>query len=185
MRIRQQRQQGDTGIGGNIPRERTSVEAALRGVEIFAGLHSRQIGRLVRLATRQQFDTGAPILRAGDRGVALYVIVSGRVRITHRSEETGTEWLLREMGPGEAFGEIALIDGGPRAADVTAVEPTECLLITRWEFEGELRADPAIARALLPVLCAKIRRLQEQLTRYELEALSPTPADRSAAVHDS
>jgi CRP/FNR family transcriptional regulator, cyclic AMP receptor protein len=146
------------------------IEAALRGVEIFARLNRRQLARLAKLATRREFPAGAPILRAGDSGVALYVVVSGRVRITLRSGETGMEWLLREMGPGEAFGEIALIDGGPRAADVTAAEPTECVLISRWDFSGEIRNDPDIARALLPVLCAKIRRLQDQLTRYEVEA---------------
>jgi CRP/FNR family cyclic AMP-dependent transcriptional regulator len=149
-----------------------NTEAAFRGVEIFSRLNNRQLGRLARLATRRHFPPGERILRAGDSGVALYVIVSGRVQVTHRSAETGTEWLLGEMGPGEAFGEIALIDGGPRSADVTAVEPTECILITRWDFSGEIRDDADIARALLPALCAKIRRLHEQLTTYEMEAIS-------------
>jgi CRP/FNR family cyclic AMP-dependent transcriptional regulator len=148
------------------------TEAALRGVEIFARLNNRQIARLARLATRRQFAAGTQILRAGDSGVALYVIVSGRVRITHHAEETGTDWLLREMGAGESFGEISLIDGGPRAADVTAVEDTECVLLSRWDFSGEIRDDPDIARALLPVLCQKIRLLQDQLARYETETTS-------------
>jgi CRP-like cAMP-binding protein len=92
------------------------------------------------------------------------------VRITHPSEDAGAEHLLGEMGPGDAFGEMALIDEGPRSANVTTVEPTECLLLTRWDFGGEMSRDPAIARALLPVLCARIRGLQERLLRYEAEA---------------
>src|SRR4051794_29105887 len=139
-----------------------TTEAALRGVEIFARLNNRQIARLSRLATRRQFAAGTQILRAGDGGVALYVIVSGRVRITQSAEETGAEVLLREMGPGESFGEIALIDGGPRSADVTAHEATECVLLSRWDFSGEIREDPDIARALLPALCQKIRWLIDQ-----------------------
>ena len=122
------------------------IEALLRAVEIFSRLNNRQIARLARLATRRQFPAATPILRRGDTGVALYVIMSGRARVTLRSEETGTEWRLRELGPGETFGEIALIDGGPRSADVTAVEPTECLLITRWDFSGEMRHDPHVRR---------------------------------------
>jgi CRP/FNR family cyclic AMP-dependent transcriptional regulator len=142
-----------------------TTEAALRGVEIFGRLSNRQIGRLSRLATRRQFAAGTPILRSGEGGVALYVVVSGRVRITQCAEETGAEMLLREMGPGESFGEIALIDGGPRSADVTAVEDTECVMLSRWDFGGEMRDDPDIARALLPVLCQKIRLLIDQLAQ--------------------
>ena len=152
-----------------------TTEAALKGVEIFARLNNRQIGRLARLSSRRQFAAGTQILRAGDGGVALYVIVSGRVRITHDADETGAELLLREMGPGEAFGEIALIDGGPRSADVTAVEETECVLLSRWDFSGEMRDDPDIARALLPVLCQKIRQLVDQLAQHESRTTAAKP----------
>jgi CRP-like cAMP-binding protein len=71
------------------------------------------------------------------------------------------------MGPGEAFGEMSLIDDAPRSANVTALEPTECVVLTRWDFNGELRRDPAIAEALLPVLCARVRELYQRLLAYE------------------
>jgi CRP-like cAMP-binding protein len=101
----------------------------------------------------------------------LYVILSGRVAVAVPSEDGGAETPLREFVPGEVFGEIALIDGGPRSANVTAVEDTRCLLLTRWDFAGEMRHDPGIARALLPVLCAYIRVLQERLFQYEGDRL--------------
>jgi CRP/FNR family cyclic AMP-dependent transcriptional regulator len=144
------------------------TEDALRGVELFASLNPRQIARLTRLAHTREFALGTRILRRGDPATALYIVLRGQVSVTHPSGEMGSEWALGQIGPGEAFGEMALIDGGPRSADITAAQPTECLMLSRLDFAEELRRDPNLARALLPVLCAKIRRLQEQLSRYEL-----------------
>jgi CRP-like cAMP-binding protein len=62
---------------------------------------------------------------------------------------------------------MALIDDAPRSANVTAVEPTECLVLTRWDFNGEMKRDPEIAQALLPVLTARIRELHTRLRAYE------------------
>ena len=150
-----------------------NLEALLRGVGMFAGLNGRQIARLARLATSQEFPAGTRIVRRGETGVALYLIAEGRVVITLPSEGAAKsadgEQILGEMGPGEVFGEIALIDEGPRSADVTTVEETRCVLLTRWDFEEAMRRDPQIARALLPILCARIRSLQERLIRYEAE----------------
>jgi CRP/FNR family transcriptional regulator len=145
-----------------------NIEAILQAVSIFQRMSRRQIARLARLATQRQFSAGTRILRRGETGVAMYVIVGGRVTVTLQPEG-GSERLLGTLGPGDVFGEMALIDEGPRSADVTAIEDTECLLLTRWDFAGELHQDPDIARALLPVLCARIRRLEERLIRRELE----------------
>jgi CRP-like cAMP-binding protein len=149
-----------------------NIEAALKEVEIFARLNDRQLARLARLATRREFAAGTQILHRGDTGVALYIILRGRVAVTLQPEEGQPEHSLGEMGPGASFGEMALIDGGPRSADVKALEPTECLLLTRWDFQGELRQDADIARALLPSLCARVRRLTERLGEYEPKARS-------------
>jgi CRP/FNR family cyclic AMP-dependent transcriptional regulator len=154
---------------------RTNIATALRGVDIFKGLNDRQIAQLAKLATKRDFPAGTHILSRGDTGMALYVIESGRVAVTLPSDEGGAERRLAEFGPGNVFGEMALIDGEPRAADVTAVEPTRCVLLTRWDFAGEMSRDADIARALLPVLCARIRELHERLIQYEQE---PT-TDRS------
>jgi len=146
------------------------VEALLRAVDIFVGLKAPQIARLGKLATRRTFPAGVQILRRGDSGVALYVIASGRVAVTLESEEGGREQRLGELGPGETFGEMALLDGGPRSANVTALAPTECILLNRWDFDGEMRRDADIARALVPVLCRRIRELHGRVLRYEPEA---------------
>jgi CRP/FNR family cyclic AMP-dependent transcriptional regulator len=144
-----------------------NVEAALRGVEIFSALDGRQIARLAKRVTCRDFPAGTPILRRGEGGAAMYVILSGRVVVTMPSEEGAGVQRLGELCPGQVFGEIALLDGGPRSADVTAVEPTQCMLLSRWDFEDAMRRDAQIARAMLPVLCARIRSLQERVLRYE------------------
>jgi CRP-like cAMP-binding protein len=146
------------------------TEAILRAVPIFSRLKGRQLARLARLATHKSFAEGTLILRRGDTGVALYIVVSGRVAARLPSEDAKPDRLLGEMGPGEAFGEMALIDDSPRSADVAAVEPTECLVLTRWDFSGEMKRDPEIAQALLPVLCRRIRELNERLSAYETPA---------------
>jgi CRP/FNR family transcriptional regulator, cyclic AMP receptor protein len=143
------------------------IEELLQNIDIFSRLNSRQIARLAKIATRREFAAGTQILRRGDTGVALYLIVSGRVSVTLPSEETGAEIMLRDMGPGQAFGEMALIDEAPRSANVTAAEPTTCMVLTRWDFGGEMRHDPQIAQALLPVLCMRLRKAEERLIKYE------------------
>ena len=141
--------------------------AILRKVRIFANLNERQLARLARRAVRRQFPEGAEVIGRGETGVALYVVVSGHLTVSGRSEQTGEEHVLGELGPGEAFGEIALIDGGPRSADVRAAEPTECLMLSRWDFQAELERDPELASGLLPALCARIRQLQDRLLQHE------------------
>jgi CRP-like cAMP-binding protein len=159
----------------SISASRTDIAAALRDVDIFKRLNDRQITQLAKRATKRDFAAGTHILSRGDTGIALYIIESGRVAVSLQSEEGGAEQRLAEFGPGSAFGEMALIDGEPREADVTAVEPTRCVLLTRWDFAGEMSRDANIARALLRVMCTRIRELHERLIRYH-----PEPAtDRS------
>src|SRR5437899_1057882 len=105
-----------------------NTEAALRAVEIFSALNGRQIARLAKRANQREFPAGAPILQRGESGVALYVILSGRVAVSLPSREGAGEQRLGELGPGQVFGEIAPIDGGPRSADITAIESTQCVL---------------------------------------------------------
>jgi CRP-like cAMP-binding protein len=70
------------------------------------------------------------------------------------------------MGTGESFGDMALLDGFPRTASVHAKEDTECLVMTRWDFTAELRTNPSIALAMLPILSKRIRELNERLVGY-------------------
>jgi CRP-like cAMP-binding protein len=133
-------------------------------VPLLSRLSSRQRARLARLATTRTYPTGAVIVRQGDTSMSFYVILAGRVRVERR-EQGDARAPARELGPAGYFGEMGLIDDLPRSATVAAVEPTECALLAKWDFANELRDDPDIALALLPVLTQRIRELEARLER--------------------
>jgi len=138
------------------------IEEVFAKVALLDRLTPSQRRRLARLATTRSFREGTVIVRQGDTSMALYVLLSGRVRIEKRSEQ-GSTVEIDQVGRGGFFGEMGLIDDVPRSATVVALESTECALLARWDFQTELREDPYIALALLPVLNQRIRSLQEQL----------------------
>lgn len=140
-----------------------AVEEALGQVTLFSRLSERQRARLARFATTRDYKQGATIVRQGDTSMSLYVILSGSVRVDRESEGGGGAVQVERLGPGGAFGEMGLLDDQPRAATVVAEEPTTCALLAKWDFQNELREDPAIALALLPVLTGRIRELDSLL----------------------
>jgi len=140
-----------------------SVEEALARVPLLSRLSDGQRARLAGRVTRRTFRDGSTIVKQGDTSMSFYVLLSGRVRVEHESRGRGANVQIEELGPGAAFGEMGLIDDMPRAATVLALEPTECALLARWDFQNELRDDPDIALALLPVLNARIRDLDARL----------------------
>jgi CRP-like cAMP-binding protein len=100
--------------------------------------------------------------------MSFYVVLSGRVRVVRQSangDGAGDDGFdIVEEGPGSFFGEMGVIDDLPRAATVMALEPTECGLLAKWDFQRELSADPGIALSLISVLNARIRTLEDRLT---------------------
>ena len=144
------------------------VEDALAKVPLLRGLSGDQRTQLAKRTTRRSYPAAATIVRQGDTSMSFYVVLAGQVRI-EREDGRGGRVLLEELGPGGAFGEMGLIDDLPRAATVVAVDPVECALLARWDFQTELRADPEIALALLPVLNARIRTLNARLAAASAE----------------
>ncbi len=129
-------------------------EEELAKVWIFSQLEKSDLERMARVVVQRKYAKGDSIVNAGEQAVAFYVIVDGRVEI-RKGDRT-----FNALGPGEAFGEMALLDGYPRATTVVAVEDTECLVMTRWDFTAELRTNPTIALAMLPILSKRIRKLE-------------------------
>lgn len=144
--------------------ETRSIEQTFAAVPLFRRLGARKQARLAALATTRRYREGATIVRQGDTSMTLYVILSGRVRI-EREIERGVTIPVGELGTAGAFGEMGLLDDEPRAATVVALEPTECALLSKWDFQTELRNDPDIALAVLPVLTQRIRELNARLGR--------------------
>ena len=131
----------------------------LAGVEIFRGLAPAELARLERLGRRRRYAPGETIVKQGDSGIALFVVLAGRVQVT-RAGADGQEQVLRTVGPGGAFGEMALLSNHPRSATCSATEDeaVECLALHRLDFIDELRRYPEIAIRLLETLS---RRLED------------------------
>jgi CRP/FNR family cyclic AMP-dependent transcriptional regulator len=141
----------------------TDVEPTLAAIPMFRHLGARQRARLAQHFCRRAYPAGAVIVRQGDTSMSFYVVLSGKVRVVRQSSGDGGVDIVEE-GPGSFFGEMGVIDDLPRAATVVALEPTECALLAKWDFQRELSADPGIALSLISVLNARIRTLEDRFT---------------------
>jgi CRP-like cAMP-binding protein len=139
---------------------------------LFRGLGRATVERIAALATRRLYQEGAVVFMRGDAGDCLCGVVSGRVRIS-ASRPGGKEVFLNIMGPGEAFGEIGLLDGQPRTATATALAATELIIIRRDRFAELLVSEPQLAMHLIQLLCARVRWTAQQM---EDSALLGVPA---------
>jgi CRP/FNR family cyclic AMP-dependent transcriptional regulator len=135
----------------------TVSTTVLKSVPMFASFSPDQLRALVAMIMRRSAPRGSAILQEGAVADALYVVVSGRVKVM-MGEEDGKETILSILGPGEFFGEMGLIDDNPRSATVMAIEPCELLAITRRDFRRCLLENPELAMAVMRVL---VRRLRE------------------------
>ncbi len=129
---------------------------------LFRDIDDRDLDALAAYARFQRYAAHEVIFRKGDPGHGLMAVVSGRVGISSLSDE-GKEVILNMIGPGEVFGEIALLDGKERTADATAMETSDLLVLDRRGFVSFLKHEPDFCVALLNVLCARIRRTSEQV----------------------
>lgn len=137
-----------------------TATAVLRRNYMFRGLPERTLERIASLAARKVFQKGAVIFSQGDTGDALYGIASGRVRIS-ASGSGGREVFLNIMEPGDTFGEIAVMDGGPRTAGATAIERTTLIVLKRVDFLALLEREPQLGIHLLKLLCERLRWTSE------------------------
>lgn len=130
---------------------------ALARVDLFAELPASELAALAACLRRRRFARGEVVFLQGDPGTTLYVIESGRVKIVRTSPE-GKEAQLNLLGPGDFFGDLALLDGEPRSADAVTVEPSQLLLLQRDDFLRFLEGHPSVAQKLLAVLSRRLRR---------------------------
>jgi CRP/FNR family transcriptional regulator/CRP/FNR family cyclic AMP-dependent transcriptional regulator len=133
-----------------------SRKDVLRKVSLLAGLSERELNSLAECLVRRTFARGVIIFHEGSPGRTLYIIESGKVRIFVLSE-SGREISLNLYGPGDVFGELALLDGLPRSAGAVVVERTTVLTLHRDDFLWHLTEYPGIARSIIEVLSARLR----------------------------
>ena len=123
---------------------------------LFQGLPHETIEAIAHLARRETFKKGTLIFSQGDAADALFGVASGQVRI-FAADANGHEMFLNVLGPGETFGEIALLDGLSRTASATATEQTTLVVIPRKDFLRHLENDPGLAIHLMKLLCSRLR----------------------------
>ena len=133
----------------------------LKRVSMFEDLDQKSLEAIANAAVEQSYQPGQEVVRQGDTGVGAFIIRSGKVEVVQTRD--GKETKLATLGPGEVFGEMALLDEFPRSATVRAVEPTTALGIQRWHFRGILESHPQIALALLPMLTRRVRNAEHML----------------------
>jgi CRP/FNR family cyclic AMP-dependent transcriptional regulator len=138
-------------------------EEILASVPIFSGLASKHLKRLAKLMVPRSFKAGEAIVKEKDQPAGFFVITSGRVEVV-RGGTSGKPQVLASLGPGEFFGEMALFEGQSRVATVRALEDTECLAMTGWDFRAELSTDAEIAMAVLETVVRRLRELEARLT---------------------
>ena len=139
-----------------------SAAAVLQKVPLFSQLAPVELQRVVEVVRERAYPKNSVILFEDDPGDALYVVAEGQVKVVLIGED-GREVILSVLGPGEFFGEMALIDDEPRSAHVIAMEDSSLLVLRREEFQGILRQSPGIAVALLRELSRRLRRVDEKV----------------------
>ena len=138
-------------------------EEVLSKVPIFSGLERKHLKRLAKLMVPRSFKAGDAIVHEKDQPAGFFVVTSGKVEVV-RGAAGDKPQVLATLGPGEFFGEMALFEGYPRSATVRAMEDTECLAMTGWDFRAELSTDAEIAMAVLEIVVRRLRDVEARLS---------------------
>jgi CRP/FNR family cyclic AMP-dependent transcriptional regulator len=128
----------------------------LSQVPLFRNLNKGQLQGLAKSMVRRRYAAGEVLVRQGNGGIALFIVVSGKAEAVH-TRVNGTQVVVNTFGPTDFFGELAMLRNEPRTASVVALEDTECLVLVQWEFMGKLARNAKMATVIL----------QEQSRRFQ------------------
>jgi CRP/FNR family transcriptional regulator, cyclic AMP receptor protein len=154
------------GIGESAPSGRPRPDRPLgkRGadllaqVPLFEGLSRRHLKQIAERADEISFREKETIVQAGQQGGTFFIIVEGEVRVV-RGDRT-----IARAGPGEFFGEISLLDGGPRTASVIADTPVVAIRLFKASFDRVVREEPRVAGKILAVVARRLREAERTVT---------------------
>jgi CRP/FNR family cyclic AMP-dependent transcriptional regulator len=134
---------------------------------LFPELTPDSLNLVAEHGTVRNYPKNTVMIHEGDRSDSLYVILSGKVKV-YSSDEDGKEVILNIQGPGECFGELALIDAAPRSASVMTMEPSRISVVSRADFEQCLAENSGIALELIRSLAQRVRSLTESVKSLAL-----------------
>ena len=157
----------------------------LKASKLFSGMDAEELPALERAARLQTYQAGRNIFQEGDPGDGLYVIVEGKVQITFLVGQDQRRVLSR-LGPGDFFGEMAVLDNHPRSATATAETDTQVYFIRRDDLQHVLASSPALAVSLVKEFSLRMREFNQRYTQEVLQAERLTLVGRFARsiVHD-
>ena len=156
-----------TGDARQVANSKLSV---LRKQPIFCDLDPEALDQLCRYAKHTTLKRGTTIVSKGDPGNSLIVVISGTIKISVSSPD-GRSAILNLIGPGEIFGEVAVLDGKARTADATANSNCEIYVIDRRDFIPFVQSQPALAMKFIELLCTRLRWTSDQVEEVILQNL--------------
>ncbi len=134
----------------------------LRNIPLLSRLDDQELTRLSSLMKHQQFAANEPVIWIGEAGDELYLISTGTVQVSY-PDEAGKEVILNKLEAGDFFGDVALLDGGPRTASVRTITKSDMLVLHRNDFLGFLRQNPEAAIDILTTIGKRHRETLEKL----------------------
>jgi CRP/FNR family cyclic AMP-dependent transcriptional regulator len=138
----------------------------LKNIPLFSSLNDQELDALSKVAVKKTFPKNTILFSEGDRSDSLYVICSGKIKVTINDRE-GNEVILAMLGPGEYFGEMALLDSEPRSACAITKEPTQLLIFSKNDFMDIFSSNP-IAFNLLKGLITRLREANKKIESLAL-----------------
>ncbi|RMG16906.1 MAG: cyclic nucleotide-binding domain-containing protein [Deltaproteobacteria bacterium] len=132
----------------------TTVEKVLflKSIELFEQIPGEDLAQIALITEELTLDAGEVVFEEGEMGDALFLLIEGRVSVRRGDR------VIAELGPGECFGEMAILDSSPRSATVAALEEASCLKIEREDFYDIMAEKPEIAQGVIKVLMRRLRR---------------------------
>jgi CRP/FNR family cyclic AMP-dependent transcriptional regulator len=138
-------------------KQQSAVEL-LKSVPLFSSFNDKQLVSLSKELTKRTYKPGEVIEKEGDVSIAFYLILDGEVEVRKKSKG------IAKLGSGQFFGEMSLLDKYPRSADIVAVKPTTCLIMTAWKWEALIQSEPKVALELLKTLARRLRETDKRLS---------------------
>src|SRR5437763_6294819 len=141
-------------------------EDVLARVDLFSGLRKKELKEVATCCREGKYSPGSVLISQGEKGLGLFILTKGTVRITRKTSPDGAEEVLGTAKAGEVIGEMALLDDLPRSATVTAADEVSVLVLPFWEFRivlrHILRRDPDVGLDLLAVLSRRLRKCEQR-----------------------